>query len=262
VKPFSSILELRNYIGTTFPVEIIEGIPRYLFRGENQYFPETKSSIGRLAEKHRDCVGYAQRLYMSIHHDLTLLDGYNIGGAKEATALLQHYSMPTPQIDLSGNFDVAIYFATENTLKDFHDGNFKEAELPRVFIIDTTKIPSELEIINHDFLITKDLVAAAKHRYFRQDGYAITTKDNMQTDIVLSFDLKKIEYQDFVQTITFVPLDRENILLTKNYIYDDQDFIPAKIQSILRMKAMEFELDDNPFPPHLIQLIDKIYPQK
>jgi len=261
MKPFPSINELRTYLETTYPVEIVNNVPRFLFRGEERFFPETKSSIGRLAEHHQDCVRFAQIIYMSIHHEFMFLDGYRIGGAKEATALLQHYGMPTPQIDLSGNFDVAIYFATEFIKKEFRNSDFEDEELPRIFVIDSTKIPPELEIVNHDFLVTKDLAAAGKNRYFRQDGYAIATRDNMQSSIILNFDLKKAEYRNFVATLTFVPVDRENILLTKNYIYDDQDFIPAKIQTILKNKAYEFELDECPFPAHLLGVIDKIYPR-
>lgn len=260
MKKLTTIAALRNYLETNYRQEIVNGIPRYLFRGENKFYPQTKSSIGRMAETEPDCVGYAQRIYLSIHHDMYLIDGYSIGGTKEATTLLQHYGMPTPQIDLSGNFDIAIYFATENRSLGAETAYLRGEQLPNLFVIDTTLMPDELEIINHNFLTTKDLKAASKNRYFRQDGYAITTKDNHTKTVILNFDLKSKAYANFVHPVSFVPSDPENIPFDREYIYASLDFLPPKIQSILKKMAQEFYLADNPFPQYILGLIDKIHP--
>jgi hypothetical protein len=248
---FSSILEAKHYIQSECPNEDGEE-PRYLFRGENSCYENVKSSFGRFAERWPDSVGHVQRIYLSIKSRLRGLDGYAIETDQQAMALLQHYWMPTPQIDLSGNIDVAIYFAIDG--KESHNTS-------RITIVDRNAVPDDLEIINHNFLVTKDLNEAEKNRYLRQDGYAIAPKDYRNATIVKNFDLMNPAYRSFVKCITFDPSDPANIALTKDKVYDGYDFIPGKMKMILQGMAEEFELVDNKFRPELLEVIDKIYPR-
>ncbi len=236
-----SIAQLKSYIEKNYPYQVISDknhlmIPRYLFRGEeDNTWTATKSSFGRFVEQFQEegCSRYAQIIYLSAYRGLRGIDGYTIS-PEEGIALLQHYGMPTPQIDLTGNIDVAIYFATEN----------RSAKLkPIIQIIDTTQIPDDLEIVNHAFLTTKDMDAISKHRYVRQDGYAITPKEYNRKDIAQTFDLKISEYQTFVKSVSFSPNDQENIILKRDFIYDSNDFLGPKIKFILEQMIISWELD-------------------
>lgn len=261
-----SIAQLKSYLKENYPCEIIYEknqhiIPKYLFRGEvDNTWTETTSSFGRFVEKYKDegCSRYAEILYRSAYRGLRGIDGYTIS-PEEGIALLQHYGMPTPQIDLTGNIDVAIFFATENI-----GANLK----PIIQIIDVTQISDDLEIVDHAFLTTKDKDAISKHRYVRQDGFAIFPKEYKKTDIARTFDLKAPEFQKFVKTVSFSPIDQENIILNRDYIYDPNDFLAPKIKYILEQMIIYWEMemdmsdDENTLPicNELKKKIGKIYP--
>ena len=122
-------------------------------------------------------------------------------------------------------------------------------------------MPHELEIINHDFLVTDNLDDSSRHRYFRQDGYAISPKLYNRADLVRDFDLKHDKYSTFIRKVSFVIDDLSEIELDERDIYDEDDFLPKGIQHILRGMAYEFEIEDDPLDKYLLDKIDRIYPR-
>ncbi|HTB30701.1 MAG TPA: FRG domain-containing protein [Bacteroidia bacterium] len=220
----TSINELKSYMQATYIGQMNQKIPKYLFRGQTKSYGSFQPNFARLA-KDRILRGQAQTLY-SWSRDNLRLNGYRVNNPKEAVAVLQHYGLPTPQIDLTGNIDVAIYFATEN---------LDESSSPRIYVIDTTNITEDLELTEHFFFLDTIDNNGHRNRWLRQDGYAIMPQKWTQADEVNKFDLYSPEYSRFLSCITFDPIDKDNILYECNYIYKKDE-----IQSPLKFLINSF----------------------
>ena len=88
-------------------------VPQYIFRGENGRYPETTCTISRLLRGRNPFVPsgqeYLRHLLLGLHHCFTE-DGYSLDD-HSATALLQHYGLPTCMIDFTANPVHAFSFA-------------------------------------------------------------------------------------------------------------------------------------------------------
>jgi hypothetical protein len=62
--PFSSIIEVRNYINETYLNNKTDSIPAFLFRGENGIFNNTQSSFGRMAGGNRNDTRHSEIIYL------------------------------------------------------------------------------------------------------------------------------------------------------------------------------------------------------
>ncbi len=63
---------------------------------------------------------------------------------EEAVAILQHYGLPTPQIDLTGDIEIALFFALNEV---------KEGQQPSLFFVDTELLTGDVNLTEHSFLI-------------------------------------------------------------------------------------------------------------
>lgn len=110
------LLDEFDYIKNDF---VSKPNPKYLFRGENDFYPETKSNYDRVR-------GFAQSDYESLYSYLLDLSVYlarnyfNIYDPSdprykptiiELGGFLQHYGFPLHWLDLTQNLNVAAFFA-------------------------------------------------------------------------------------------------------------------------------------------------------
>lgn len=242
-----SIQDLKRYLNSLNSENTNQEVPKFLFRGQTQDFGNIKPSFARVA--HNSVLrGQSYTIYRYSPNLLRGLYGYSIS-SEEAVAVLQHYGMPTPQIDLTHNIDIAIYFATEIISQDI---------LPRIYVIDTSKVNEDVVLTDHFFLVNDLANAGLNNRWLRQDGYAIMHKDWVSAKDAEEFDLYDSKFSDFISCVTFDPVDLENIVYVKTDVYNNLDDIPRKLKSILNIYCEhQFSVDLHPELRDRINAIDQ-----
>lgn len=238
-----SIAELKHFLNElNSDATNNSSMPRFLFRGQTQGYGNIKPTFARVA--HDNILrGQAYTIYRNSRNLLRGLYGYSVE-SHEAVAILQHYGLPTPQIDLTHNADVAIYFATENLMSN---------DSPRIYIVDTTKLIGDVQLTNHLFLVNNIENNGLNNRWYRQDGYAIMHKNWVNAMEAEGFDLYDSKYSNAIKCVTFDTNDLENVRYKKNDIYNNEDNIPHRLKSILNIFCQ------HQFASELhLELVDKI----
>lgn len=168
-----------------------DGGKRFLFRGQNNVWPTIKPSITRLDEQTMIDMWAICQWFSAAAHGVT---GYHIPNQHDRLAILQHYIVRSPVIDLTATPEVALYFALQ------------AAEPPRkcvVYSIDRDKASSAAVVFSdHSFLALPLDAGGRKHRWLRQDGYSVGPKACCNLDIVQEFDFLSLPG---VEHICFVP---------------------------------------------------------
>ena len=163
---------------------------RFLFRGQNRVWPTIKPSITRLdAQTMRDMWAVC-RWFNTAAHGVT---GYHIPKEHDRLAILQHYILCSPVIDLTASPEIALYFALQG------------AEPSRecvVYSVDRSYAASANVVFSdHSFLALPLDSGGLKHRWLRQDGYSVGPTRWRNLDVVKGFDLLRlpgVESQCFV----------------------------------------------------------------
>lgn len=138
------------------------GTNQVLFRGQRQLYPTIPPSLLRqdVSEEDRRRWWQALRRFVSSRSGLA---GYGIGSAHDAVAIVQHYLVKSPVIDLTGTPEVALYFAIRNASSETSQV---------VYAADVGKLKEVgLAISDHDFLALPLEDGGCRHRWLRQDGF-------------------------------------------------------------------------------------------
>ena len=246
---FPSIQKVKEYFDKENYFNDTAGLPKFLFRGQTTNYQNLTPTFARLNDD-GNLIGQCYTTFQFFTQRLaTGLYGYRIE-PHEALAVLQHYGFVTPQIDLTGTIDIAIFFATDN---------LQEGNKPVIYIVDTEKIKEQHNIIvtNHFFLVKEIEDDGLNNRWLRQDGYAIMPKDWFMTSVGRKFDLYDEAYSDFISYITFDPSDKENIIVDRKIVYDfGGDYTPQKLKSILEIYCGQNFQDS--IHPVLKEIINKM----
>lgn len=83
---------------------------RVLFRGQNRVWPTITPSITRLDEQTMKDMWAICRWFGTAAHGVT---GYCIPNEHDRLAILQHYLVRSPVIDLTATPEIALYFALQ-----------------------------------------------------------------------------------------------------------------------------------------------------
>jgi hypothetical protein len=197
--------------------------PRYLFRGQPARFDHILPSINRFDpwdevafSQHYTICRWAKNGHIgrlkSYEHP-SLLDD-------DAVAILQHYGMRTPFIDLTSDLYVALYFAMFDT---------KPGEECHLYLIDWKKLPSTYRIISHEFVFGNE---GATNRWVRQKGYAIAPRDWHDARTVRDWDLLNSPAYQALDRYTFKS-DPKFSQPTTDVMSKDGDPLPSLLHSVL-----------------------------
>jgi len=200
-----------------------DGRPQFLFRGQNTRHDKMNSTFARLPDD-PVLIGQAYTVFRYARQICRGLRGYSISHL-DGVALIQHYGWPTPLIDFTGTLEVAVFFAL------FRATAGSEAV---IYALDQTQLPQNAVVVDHEFLTHGVSDGGLRHRWLRQDGFAITPRDWQMADICRSFDLLSKSFHAALGPHYFVmhPQDEPSIA---DVLDQTSDPIPAHIQNLLRL---------------------------
>lgn len=156
------------------------GGQQFLFRGEARLHPDEHGRATVRSTFHRlqvdgNLVGQAFTIYRHARQIVGASAGYKVSH-EDAIAVLRHYELPTPSIDVTGTPAVALSFALGSTGISISNDRF-------VFVVDVTKLPCEDEqngrdefkvtVEDHFFLTQPISSGGLTSRWMRQDGFAL-----------------------------------------------------------------------------------------
>jgi len=200
------------------------GKPRFLFRGHNEIHSDITSKFKRKTTEKTVESGQAFTVFRRAAEICRGLQGYSLRHL-DGLAVLQHYGWPTPLIDFTGTAEVAAFFALLDATVDSHSV---------VYVLDCQKLPEDAIVIDHEFLTHKLADGGLRHRWLRQDGFAVTIREWREADKARSFDLLAPPFQSAISEHAFTvsPSDRANIA---DLLSIKGDPIPAHLQELLRI---------------------------
>lgn len=186
--------------------KVLDQPNRYLWRGQSKKYASVTPTIARveglaLGQAYtilRRFVGqYRGQVYPLPLRGLIKVE------PEEAIALLQHYGWPTPYLDLTGDLDVAFFFA--------HSGYRPEDGEAIMYVLDTASLGKSHVIVSHDQVVDP----ALNIRWSRQNGYAIRPTSWIDMDEVRKLDLCK---QPYVEEYAFQPCETRRALSAKKLL--------------------------------------------
>lgn len=152
-----------------------------LFRGQNRVWPTVKPSITRDDEQTRREMWTICRWF---HRAAAGITGYSIPSEHDRLAILQHYILRSPVIDLTATPEIALHFALLGA---------KVGDECVVYSIDRSAFkPQEVVFSDHAFLALPLDEGGSKHRWLRQDGYSVGPAEWRDAGAVQEFDLLKL----------------------------------------------------------------------
>lgn len=205
-----------------------QGHLRYLFRGQSKAFldpvtakPTCLSTFHRLPDDEQlRCQAFT--LYRQAKHICSGLAGYTLRRHLDGVAVLRHYEMPTPLIDVTGTPEVAVTFALmDSSPQDQH----------LVYVIDRDRLPASVAVVDHDFLTHPLNEGGARSRWLRQDGFAIAHQDWQAA--IPAFDLLSDELAPAIE-IHYFPTASETGLPQLDLLSLAGDPVAGRIASVLR----------------------------
>ena len=249
-------VDVKKHLTSSYPNDD-GGNPRFLFRGQNKDYGRVNTSIQHLCgfQGSQDEWKLIQRQACSLfRYAKEAVNGLSgtLGMKKEdGIALLQHYGWLTPFLDLTGKVDVALFFASLDSLP---------LDESTIYVIDLNLLPNypDLVLHNHDFLVRDIPNGAFEHRWLKQDGYALAL-ERWEYTLDVSFDLLNYPLLIAEQLIFSVP---ENNITSSWHPYLDisNDTIPQQLQNIIKI-LFEQPLNGHlPLHPYLEQRLNNMYP--
>ncbi len=149
-----------------------------LFRGQTRFWPTIKPSITRDDDATRASLWAICREFHTRANGIT---GYSIKPGHDRLAILQHYILRSPVIDLTGTPRIALYFAIKGAIP---------GQECVVFSVDRRVASSEGVVFSdHAFLILPADEGGLQHRWVSQDGYTVGPEEWRRRDLVQNFDL-------------------------------------------------------------------------
>jgi hypothetical protein len=205
------------------------GNKQVLFRGQNRIYPTVRPSLVRENIEECDRMSWwaVLRRFVASRGGLT---GYQLQ-PHDAVAVVQHYLVKSPVIDVTGTPEIALYFALMNA----------GSEQERVVYAVTAEAveAAGLVVTDHDFLALPFDDGGRMHRWLRQDGFTIGAKDWFDLDRVRELDFARVPG---VESFTFRP--RPNEFRYAQELGDletvNGDPLAGKVRAVFEIIAREF----------------------
>ena len=159
---------------------------RVLFRGQARVWPTIKPSIARDEDQktREDMWAICRRFTPSA----MAVTGYAIEDDHDRLGVLQHYILRSPVIDLTGTPEVALYFALLGA---------EVGQACVVYAVDRCAASGpRVAFSNPSSSVLPPRDGGVRHRWSRQDGYAVGPADWRDTEAVEHFDLLTIDGVD------------------------------------------------------------------
>ncbi len=154
---------------------------RVLFRGQSRVWSTVKPSITR---DDRETSSQMWAICRRFYSSAAGVTGYAIEKGHDRLAILQHYILRSPVIDLTGTPKVALYFALQG------------AELGQecvVYSVERNKAEvSGVVFSDHFFLALPLDEGGLQHRWLKQDGYSVGPENWADPEVVQNFDMLKL----------------------------------------------------------------------
>ncbi len=225
------------------------GKPRFLFRGQSQIYSSVKSRFARIPACEKLRIGQAYTTCRYAKEIGKGLRGYSIGPL-DGIAVLQHYGWPTPLIDLSAKLEVAIFFALLNA---------KPGQEAVIYKLDCKTMSNKAIIIDHFFLTHQLDDGGLKHRWIRQDGFAIAPADWRDSDSCRKFDLLKAPFSSSITPYRFT-IDPSDCADIEDILSIEGDPIPKHLQNLLRIFCEDKWMFGDSLDKELRLNIELMYP--
>lgn len=155
-----------------------------VFRGQARVYPTIIPSLCRgdtVSDEDRARWYSVLRRFVGNRAGLT---GYDIRSEHDAVAIIQHYLVKSPVIDVTGTPEIALYFAMLNPA----------AEGPRVvYAADVETLRWDGKVVtDHGFLALPPQHGGAMHRWLRQDGYTVGPSEWTHYDEARRLDFQRL----------------------------------------------------------------------
>jgi hypothetical protein len=241
----TNLAELRARLEQYESGNVAHAHPRFLFRGQCQVYPSIKSTFSRVPVDDIE-IGQAYTVYRYAKQICQGLRGYTIDHL-DGVAVLQHYGWPTPLIDVTGTLEVALFFALHGA-----PGGSRAV----VYVIDTRKLPERVVVVDHDFLTHTPDDGGRRHRWLRQDGFALTPRDWRSATDAREFDLLSSTLAPAIEAHEFTASGSDHTELA-DVLSTVGDSIPRHLQNLLRLFAQhQFE---GALTPKLAEIVDRMH---
>jgi hypothetical protein len=201
--------------------DITDGCPRFLFRGQRAVYPTIKSTFSRIPNGEVE-IGQAYAVYRYAKQICQGLRGYTIDHL-DGVAVLQHYGWPTPLTDLTGSLEIAVFFA-------LHGASAGSRAI--IYVVDTQQLPENGLVVDHSFLTHTLGDGGLRHRWLRQDGFGLTTRDWRTATDAREFDLLAAPFRSALEAheFTVAHSDRSESVDVLSTVGDP---IPQHLQNLL-----------------------------
>ncbi|MFG6464018.1 FRG domain-containing protein [Roseateles sp. DXS20W] len=180
IEKHQSYGNLLSHLNNLKAARLPNGDQQFLFRGEARLHPNAEGRATVRSTFHRlqsdaTLVGQAFTIYRRAQQIVGASAGYSVSH-EDAIAVLRHYELPTPSIDVTGTPEVALSFALGSTSDGVSNERF-------VFVIDCAKLPNGggkqdeepfvVTVEDHFFLTQPINDGGLTSRWMRQDGFAL-----------------------------------------------------------------------------------------
>lgn len=203
--------------------DLSDGRPRFLFRGQRAVYPSIRSTFSRTTTEDME-IGQAYTVYRYAKQICQGLRGYTIDHL-DGVAVLQHYGWPTPLIDLTGTPEVAVFFALYGA---------SAGSRAVIYVVDSQMLPEQAIVVDHAFLTHTQDDGGFRHRWLRQDGFAVTTREWRAATDAREFDLLAPPLSSALEAHEFTVSDADRPELA-NVLSTAGDPIPQHVQNLLRL---------------------------
>ena len=180
-----------------------DGSAQVLFRGQSYIYPTIVPSLLRddICADERNRWWAVLRKFVGSRNGLT---GYHIRSPHDAVAIVQHYLVRSPVLDVTGDSDVALYFATRRA---------PSKDLRVVYAVEIGALQAAgLRVTDHAFLALPLQNGGARHRWLRQDGFTVGASDWTDLDAARKLDFACLHG---VERFAFKMLPDEDNLVSK-----------------------------------------------
>jgi hypothetical protein len=244
ISEMANLTELRTTLGKYQAYNENKGL-RFLYRGQRAVYTTIKCTFSRIPSTEIE-IAQAYTVYRNAKQICQGLRGYTIDHL-DGVAVLQHYGWPTPLIDVTGTPEVAVFFALSGAVA---------GAKAVVYVVDTQELPDHVLTVDHDFLTHALDDGGLRHRWLRQDGYALTTRDWRASTDARDFDLLSSEFAEAIRAHEFIVCADDRAELG-NLLSTVGDPIPQHLQNLVRLFAdHQFE---GSLAPKLAQIVDGLW---
>jgi hypothetical protein len=142
----------------------VSGTNQVLFRGQTRIHPTILPSLLRpnMSDEDRRQWWAVLCQFVRSRDGVT---GYHIPSPHDAVAIVQHYLIRSPVLDVTGTPEIALYFATRDLSSN---------EMRVVYAADAAELEAAgLCVTDHAFLALPLEDGGRKHRWLRQDGFTV-----------------------------------------------------------------------------------------